>query len=157
MMRQFGLTCSPAVFIAEVSLNDSRSTTRNAFSMRTVIFPILLIALDLGASIVYAAALDWRCSLTGPSDSDGVKSWRRYRQPAADWLTRWQSRLVPRRPERRLGLVASASEATGPPPFGPCDGARSRPSLRPLWCGRLAGLPNVCLPIPIATLRRRAG
>jgi hypothetical protein len=28
--------------------------------MRTVIFPILLIALDLGASVVYAVALDWR-------------------------------------------------------------------------------------------------
>jgi hypothetical protein len=28
--------------------------------MRTAIFPILLIALDLGASVVYAVALDWR-------------------------------------------------------------------------------------------------
>ena len=63
MMRRFRLTCSPAVFIAEVNLNDSRSTARNAFSMRTAIFPILLIALDLGASVVYAVALDWRRAL----------------------------------------------------------------------------------------------
>jgi hypothetical protein len=31
--------------------------------MRTAIFPILLIALDLGASVVYAVALDWRRAL----------------------------------------------------------------------------------------------
>jgi hypothetical protein len=31
--------------------------------MRTAIFPTLLIALDLGASVVYAVALDWRRAL----------------------------------------------------------------------------------------------
>jgi hypothetical protein len=31
--------------------------------MRTAIFPMLLIALDLGASLVYAVALDWRHAL----------------------------------------------------------------------------------------------
>jgi hypothetical protein len=31
--------------------------------MRTAIFPTLLIVLDLGASVVYAVALDWRRAL----------------------------------------------------------------------------------------------
>jgi hypothetical protein len=31
--------------------------------MRTAIFPTILIALDFGASVVYAVALDWRRSL----------------------------------------------------------------------------------------------
>jgi hypothetical protein len=30
---------------------------------RTTIFPAILIALDLGASVVYAVTLDWRRSL----------------------------------------------------------------------------------------------
>jgi hypothetical protein len=46
--------------MAEFSLNDSGQQT---FSMRTAILPILLIALDLGASVTYAVALDWRRSL----------------------------------------------------------------------------------------------
>jgi hypothetical protein len=31
--------------------------------MQTAIFPMLLIALDLGASVVHAVALDWRRAL----------------------------------------------------------------------------------------------
>jgi hypothetical protein len=49
--------------MAEVNPDDLWATTRSALSMRTAIFPILLIALDLGASVVYAVALDWRRSL----------------------------------------------------------------------------------------------
>jgi hypothetical protein len=63
MMYRFRLTRSPAVSMAEFSSDDLRSTTRSSFSMRTAIFPILLIALDLSASVVYAVALDWRRAL----------------------------------------------------------------------------------------------
>jgi hypothetical protein len=59
-MYRLQLTRSSTASIAEFSLNDLRSMTPSAFSMRTAIFPILLIALDFGASIVYAVALDWR-------------------------------------------------------------------------------------------------
>ena len=63
MMHRLRLMCSPAASIAEFSLSDLRSTTPSAFSMRTAIFPTLLIVLDLGASVVYAVALDWRRAL----------------------------------------------------------------------------------------------
>jgi hypothetical protein len=49
--------------MAEFNPDDLRATIRSAVSMRTAIFPILLIALDLGASVVYAVALDWRRAL----------------------------------------------------------------------------------------------
>jgi hypothetical protein len=60
MMYRFRLVCSLVVAMAEFSLSDLRSATQSAFSMRTMIFPMLLIGLDLGASVVYAVALDWR-------------------------------------------------------------------------------------------------
>jgi len=63
MMVRFRLTGSLAVSMAEFNPNDLRATIRSAVSMRTAIFPILLIALDLGASVVYAAAFDWRRAL----------------------------------------------------------------------------------------------
>jgi hypothetical protein len=58
--------------MAEFSPSDLRSATQSAFSMRAMIFPMLLIGLDLGASVVYAVALDWRPLACG-SSADRVR------------------------------------------------------------------------------------
>jgi hypothetical protein len=58
---------------------------------------------------------------------------------------------LPPRPERHRGYRPA-------PPFGPCDGARTRdkargPAAAPCGATDWRGLANVCLPIPIAAFR----